>query len=106
MIKLIEKALAAQLLPENPEEASLESVRAILQQAQIYLTEIAGGVAICFLIYGGILYFTAYGNEERASQGKKVVYWTIIGMAVILLAEVIVTIVWSTITPATFEKIH
>lgn len=55
-------------------------------------------VAIIFLIWGGILYLTAYGNEERANTGKKTIYWAIAGLAIALLAKVFVAALWKMLT--------
>lgn len=49
-----------------------------------------GAVAVIYLIYGGILYITAGGDPEKATQGKNAVTYAIIGIIVIALALVAV----------------
>lgn len=53
------------------------------------LLTIAAGVAIIMIIYGAFMYLTAYGNEEQAEKGKKTILWTVIGIIVIILADLI-----------------
>lgn len=55
------------------------------------LYTIAAGLAIIMIIWGAYQYLTAYGNEERAEQGKKIILWTVIGIVVIILASLIVS---------------
>lgn len=51
---------------------------------------LGGGIAVIFLLVGAFWYFTAFGNEEKANKGKTTIMWAIIGIAVILLSQVIV----------------
>ncbi len=60
-----------------------------------YMLIIAAIVAIIFLIYSGILYLTAAGNEANADKGKKGIINSIIGIIIIVLAFVILGVVTS-----------
>lgn len=53
----------------------------------------AGLVALAAIIYGGFLYITSAGDEDRAAKGKKVVLYAVIGLILIGLSAVIVNIV-------------
>ena len=55
-----------------------------------YIRIIGYGAAVAAIIYAGILYFTAYGNEERPRQAKNIIIGAIIGIIIILLAQTIV----------------
>ena len=55
-----------------------------------YILPTAFFLVILFAIYGGILYFTAYGNEEKATKGKNTFIWAIVGAIVIALAFVLI----------------
>lgn len=57
---------------------------------EYYLLPTAFFLVIAYGVYGGILYMTAYGNEEKATKGKNTITWAIIGVIVIALAFVIV----------------
>jgi len=50
----------------------------------------AGAIAVIFLIYGGVLYITAGGDQEKATSGRTAIVNAIIGIIVIALALVLV----------------
>ncbi len=47
-------------------------------------------VAVIMIIYGGFIWLTAAGNEERIASAKKIISAAIIGLVIILLAWAIV----------------
>lgn len=47
-------------------------------------------IAVIMIIYGGFVWLTAAGNEERIASAKKVISAAIIGLVIILLAWAIV----------------
>ncbi|MBU0647551.1 pilin [Patescibacteria group bacterium] len=49
----------------------------------------AGIVLVAYIIYGGFLYITAGGNEEKIKQGQKAVTSAIIGFVLVLAAAII-----------------
>ena len=55
----------------------------------------AGGAAVLFIIIGAIQMLTAYGNDEKISQGKKTITFAIVGLLVAILSYTIVTIISS-----------
>jgi hypothetical protein len=55
------------------------------------LLSIAGIIAIIFLIVGGITYMTSQGDEKRVETGKKIITYSVIGIALIMGALVIVS---------------
>jgi hypothetical protein len=62
---------------------------------------ILGLVAVSFLIYGGFLWLTAAGNEERIEKAKRVIINAVIGLIIVLLAWAIVLYVARFISGAT-----
>lgn len=56
-----------------------------------FLLSIVGVLAIIMLVVGAIMYLTAAGDEDRIDTGKKIVTYSIIGIAVALSALVIVS---------------
>jgi len=54
---------------------------------------VSGVIAIAFLIYGGFRYITSAGNEETASEAKRVILNSIIGLVVIILSYTIVVVI-------------
>lgn len=49
-----------------------------------------GIVAVMMVIYGGILYVTAAGNQENIDKGKKIIMYAIVGIVIILLSFALV----------------
>ena len=52
-----------------------------------------GLIAVIFILYGGFVWMTASGNEEKVSKAKKVITAAVIGLIVVLLAWAIVIFV-------------
>lgn len=72
------------------QHATLEE---FVQQITQILTVIAGTVAVLLIVFGGFIFMTSGGNEEKVQKGKSLITWGIIGFIVILLANAI----WSMI---------
>ena len=53
-------------------------------------------VLVICIIYAGYIIVTAGGNEEKVTKGKTWIFWTLIGAAIILSAQVIANLVYST----------
>lgn len=49
-----------------------------------------GIVAVIMVIYGGILYVTAAGEQENIDKGKKIIMYAVVGIVIILLAFALV----------------
>jgi len=58
-----------------------------------WILVLVGGIAVLFLIWGGLQYVTSSGNKDKAEQAKKTITYAVIGLIVIVLAGVIVDMV-------------
>ncbi|HOX61114.1 MAG TPA: hypothetical protein PLV72_03860, partial [Candidatus Magasanikbacteria bacterium] len=63
-----------------------------------------GIVAIGMGLYGGFMYMTAGGEEDRVTTGKKIIINSVIGLAIILSAFAIATFVINKLADATGTK--
>jgi FtsH-binding integral membrane protein len=61
----------------------------ILNIASFALTAVIV-VATATLIYGGIRYATALGEEEKLQKSKRLLFWGIVGLAVALTARLLI----------------
>ena len=52
-----------------------------------------GLLAVIIVIYGGFLYLTAMGNEEKTGKGKKSIMYAVIGIVIILISFALVNTV-------------
>lgn len=55
-----------------------------------YFKNIAVILGVIFLIVSGYLYFTSFGNDEKAEKAKKSMVYTIIGLVLVASASIIV----------------
>ena len=60
-----------------------------------------GVVVLVIIIYGGFLWMTAGGNDEKVSEAKKWIFGGIIGLVIILSAYAIASFVISNLVGAT-----
>lgn len=51
------------------------------------------GFAVLGIMYGGVLLMTAYGNGDQIDKGKMMIRYSIYGLALTLLAYIIVSFV-------------
>ena len=50
----------------------------------------ASSVALIFAIYGGFIYLTSAGNQEKTDSGKKTLTWAVIGLILIIISYSVV----------------
>lgn len=93
------------ILPSgDPARWGLDNLQDLIHNITNLALLVAGGIAVIYIILGGINYLTAYGNEEKASAAKKTITWAIIGLLVIILAEFLIAQLWGFVTtPSTLE---
>ncbi|MBI5230529.1 MAG: hypothetical protein HY981_04505 [Candidatus Magasanikbacteria bacterium] len=56
---------------------------------------VVGSIALVLLIYAGIMWMTAAGNEERTRSSAKIMLWTVLGLVVIFASYILVQFVFS-----------
>ena len=54
-------------------------------------------IAVLMIVYGGVLYLTSMGNEERTGQAKSTISYAIIGLVITGFAYAIVQVIVSVI---------
>jgi len=60
-----------------------------------------GLIAVIMILYGGFIWMTAGGNEEKVASAKKIISAAVIGLIVVLLAWAIVIFVVQTTSNVT-----
>ncbi|MBU2524777.1 pilin [Patescibacteria group bacterium] len=66
------------------------NIRNLIQTMLSFLLGFLGLVAVIMIIYGGILYVTAGGNEENATKGKKILMYAVVGIVIIFISYALV----------------
>lgn len=69
------------------------TVEGVLSMVIFWILGLSGGVAVLFLILGGLQYVTSSGNKDKAEQAKQTILYAVIGLIVIALSFVIVSFV-------------
>ena len=62
----------------------------LLQKIIRWVIGLTGSIALVILIYSGFRYLTAGADEEKARNAKKMLWWAVLGLAVILASAGIV----------------
>jgi len=60
-----------------------------------------GLIAVIMIMYGGFIWMTAAGNEERIKKAKKIIVRAVIGLLIVLLAWAIVLFIHNMVNKAT-----
>jgi len=75
----------------NPLKA--KTLIALIKDVVDIIMQIGLVVAVVAIIWAGFLYVTAQGSEEKVKKAHSIFLWTIVGVAIILGAKVIVEVV-------------
>src|SRR3989344_2506479 len=91
------------LTPEVGEAIGLATTDVRIVAARIIRNffGLLGIVAVVLILYGGFLWMTAAGNEEKVEKAKKVLTSAVIGLAIMLSAFAIAQFVISSLVEAT-----
>ncbi|MBT7703651.1 hypothetical protein HN748_05440, partial [Candidatus Peregrinibacteria bacterium] len=66
------------------------SITYIIADVAVVLLQIAGILAVFFIIMSGFNYIKAFGKEEEIQKAKKGMTWAIVGLIVVILSYAIV----------------
>ena len=76
----------------DPREAAMSLVKLLMT--------FLGIIAVIIMLYGGFIWMTAAGNEDKVDQAKKLIAAGIIGLVIILSAFLIVNFVVTNVSNA------
>ena len=65
-----------------------------------WVVGVAGVICVIFLVYGGVSYMTSSGDASKTTKAKNAILYSLIGLAIVGLAEVITATVANTIRDA------
>jgi len=81
---------------ENPIDA--ESFQILVTAILEVVVAIGTPIAILAIIYSGFLFVKAQGKPEALKTAREALIWTIVGVAVLLGARLLATVIQGTIT--------
>jgi hypothetical protein len=65
-----------------------------------YMLGIAGAIGLLMFVYGGVVWMTAAGNQEKITEAKKTVVWSVMGLVMLFGSYVVVKFIIDAITAA------
>jgi len=77
---------------------NIKSLEAFINEILGVVITIATPVAILAIIYSGFLFVKAQGNDSKLTEAKEVLKWTLIGIMVLLGAQLLSSVIAGTIT--------
>lgn len=77
----------------SPNSSPLTGTNGLLYKASIFLSSIAGVIAIVVILISGFRYMTAAGDSQKATSARKTLIGAIIGLVIIALAQTIITFI-------------
>ena len=87
------------LLPANAQMVEIEnpitsnSFTDLAQNILKFIFNVALAIVPIMFIIAGLAFITAAGDPEKIKRAKDIVLWTIIGFAIILLANTIIAVI-------------
>lgn len=84
-----------QTIQGENELAGAKSTKEILKTIVKWLLSLVGTIAVISLLYGGFLYITSQGVDNKVEQAKNIILYSVIGLIIIGLSAIIVNVVIS-----------
>jgi hypothetical protein len=94
--KLIYATAIAQI--ENP--IGYGTVEDLVKGITSWLVRIAGPIGVIVIVYAGAKFLTARGDPNKINEAKKILWYAIIGLAIVFAAAGLVSLVRSIISEA------
>lgn len=66
------------------------SLKTLTKSFLDFILGFLGFIAVVMIIYGGFLYVTAAGEQDKVDKGKKIIMYALIGIVIIMFSFVIV----------------
>lgn len=79
----------ASLIKTEPEEFIGNIVKGLLG--------LTGTVTVIMMVYGGLLWMTASGNEKAVGQAKQIILWTAIGLVLVFFSYTILSFLFNSL---------
>ncbi len=85
-------------LPNFASLIKIESEEEFIGNIVKGLLGLTGTVTVVMMVYGGLLWMTAAGNEKAVGQAKQIILWTAIGLALVFLSYAILNFLFNSLT--------
>lgn len=102
LVPVLAQALPTPTPPVTGDALDLNEIEALIERVARFLIIISIIIAVIFIIWGGIMYMAARGDETAATKAKDTIFNGIIGAAVVLGVGVILQTLAGLITRSFF----
>jgi protein-S-isoprenylcysteine O-methyltransferase Ste14 len=99
---LVLAQLTDPIIPSSGPIPTLDRIEVILRRIGTFLIMIAIVIAVIVLVWGGINYMTAGGDESKAEKAKTMIWNGIFGAAIVLAVGLILQTLASVLTQTFF----
>jgi hypothetical protein len=83
------------------EKTTVDGIWGAVGQVTTWLLMAVGAICVIFIVLGGIRYATSGGDPEKVKKAKSTLLYALIGLAIAILANVIVSLVTNTLSNGT-----
>lgn len=90
--------LAAGLVPCEGATCSICDLIKLVHNVITYAIELSFALAVGMVVFGGYHLLTAGGSEEKVTQGRKIVWYAAVGLAIVLSGWIIVNTIFMILT--------
>jgi fumarate reductase subunit D len=80
----------AQKLP-NP--LGITDVNALIARVINFVLSLVGSLSLLMFVYGGLTWMTSAGAADKVKKGREIIVWSIIGLAIVFSAYILVKFV-------------
>ena len=101
-VLVLAASLPTPMPPTTGQAITLNEIEGLVKRIAQFLIIISVILAVIFIIWGGVMYMAARGNEEQATKAKTTIFNGIIGAAVVLGVGVILQTLAGLITRSFF----
>ena len=71
----------------------INSLPQLLQRVTSFVQSVALALMPIFIVWGGVTIMTSNGNPEKVKEGKNIILYTMVGVIVTFLANVMIDVV-------------
>ncbi len=86
--------------PTSFADFSTQDVKATIQNIVRIIVGFLGIIVIIIILYGGFLWLTSFGDEDKIGQAKKLIASGVVGLVVVLAAYAIANFVVNSLVTA------
>ncbi len=82
----------------NPLGSSIDTPQKLLGKVINSVLGVVGSLALLMFVFGGLVWMTSAGNQEKVKKGRDIIVWSAIGLVIIFVAYALVRVLLLSIT--------